>query len=394
MNTTHPVEVRRSAWAIWSPFTFAVASAGLAVQRVLMPGPLGSSDLLPILLTAVAAGFFAAFLFTLAERLILHADRIERVGLLRRVVRKRAEVTGYRAVEGQALIFGPPGGWRMAIPGHVFKNEAWREWIETCRNLDAVEITEALAAAERDPSLGHDVTGRRQTLAIRRWATLALTAGMTGLFLWTIIWPQPSGLPVYLSSAAPFLALALVVLKRDVFAILSDSRVSTRIDLSMIIFGATGPAIVAFNLPLVDWLQPLLVAASVGVLAAILTLRLAMDAAQRHWLVGVVMGVGVLASSWGGLLALNQALDDRPPMLAAVTVLGSHGEKGKPQLNVDVHGPRPFRMNDLRVSRATFQAFKSGAPLCAGVYPGRFGWRSIRLVKCEAVVQLPQSPRP
>lgn len=393
MKTTYPVEVRRSAWEIWTPFAFAVGAVGVALHRILHPAFATQSDVSHLIFFVSAAGLFAAFLFVRSERYILHADRIERIDLLRRMVRPRDEVTGYRVAEGQVVVFGPTGGWRLLIPARVFKNPAWRAWIESCRNLNAEDGAEALKAAECDPSLGHNVSDRRQVIESRRRVTLAVMAAMTALFIWTMVWPRPSGLPVYLSGAAPFLALLLVAARRDLFGLFSSGQIATRVDLSMLIFGATAPALVAFALPLADWWQSVLCAALIGALTALVTVRFVAEAEHRHWLAGVCVGLAVFASSWGVLLTANQALDENPPMLVQAKVTNVYWSKGRPKLDVEMGGPRPFKMTNLAVSRDAYRAHVAGAPLCAGVYPGRFGWRSVRLVKCETIVRLPASPR-
>ncbi|MFN4092419.1 MAG: hypothetical protein ACK4FG_05945 [Brevundimonas sp.] len=340
-----------------------------------------------------ATASLLTFLVFRAERLVLRADRVERIGLWRARSLRRDEILGFRRLESEVLLFDRAKACRLTIPLYAFKNPEWRAWIEGCRNLEIEEINDALKAAEANPDLGHNVADRRRTLDQRLWMTRGIIVLMVGLFAWTIVWPRPSGLPVYLSSAAPFVAIVLSTVRRDLFAILSGEQVSTRIDLSTMFLGATGPALVAMNLPLADWWQPLLVATLIGVVFALLTLRLGAEMVQQHWVIGAIIGLTVLASSWGGMLALNQALDDQPPMLVRATVLGTHWSKGRPTLDVEIGGPRPFRMSDVRVSGEVFRAFEAGADLCAGVYPGLFGWRSVRLVKCEAVVQLPQSPR-
>ena len=392
MRSGSPAKVQRSPWAVWSWLACAALCAAVA-SWAWLGAPVRTANLAVLMLIGAAACLLA-FLVLRTERLILHADRIERIGLLGKVVRRRDEVTGYRAVEGQAIVFGPPGGWRMGIPAHAFKNAAWRAWLESCRNLNADEINAALDEAERDPILGHDVEDRRRTVDRRHLVMRALAWAAIALFAWTVVFPRPFALPVYLCCAAPIVAITLAALKKDVFSIFPRNPVATRVDLSVLVLVGGAPAILAMRIPLVDWQEPLMTAVVVATVLTMLAMRLAVEPGSRHWVAGLLLGFATLANAWGGAVVLNQALDVRPPMLVSAEVLGTNGNRSEPAMDVEIGGPHPARVDGVRVSRATNEAHHGGAPICAGVYPGRFGWRSIRLVKCGALVRLPQSPRP
>ena len=89
----------------------------------------------------------------------------------------------------------------------------------------------------------------------------------------------------------------------------------------------------------------------------------------------------MFTGAWGGLVLANARLISAPPAVTSVVLVEARrGEDPRVVVRLPTMGDREV---DVEVRRAVFEAAEAGRPLCAAVFPGRFGWRSIIVGVCQ-----------
>jgi hypothetical protein len=315
------------------------------------------------------------------SRTILHQDRIELIGIFRRSEVRRDGIVGYRSGHGLITLCRRPGAGRdILVTDEVVMNPLWLAWLESLPNLDERDALNAQVTLEVDPRLGHTPSQRREALGVLgKWAGWLDTFGVA-LAGWTIFWPRPYEAALIVSGVTPVVTLLLLARWRGLLSLIDESRgpsLNTFWMLPMLAVGIRGMN----DVEMIDWHEPLMVAAGVAVVFAALVWWL--DTRGRSFLGAIFPGFVALAWAWGVVVMVDVIPDLAPARRIPARVVDVSGKDNKLTVTLEALAPPHERFEDFDLTKRQHRLAKVGAQTCVVVYPGRLGWRYGHVGACK-----------
>jgi hypothetical protein len=375
----------------------------LAGVILLLPGLVGTWTFGAVFAhesAGLAIAFFAALLAAvgvmtiidaLETKLVLFPDTLEVHELWGTRRLRRADIAARRKVQRTAparlelLMKGDkPRSIKLALPYSL--DTRFDAWFNSIPDADVVAAAAIEAEVRNDLALGSTPEERLARFALAKQRARYLGLAVSGLCLWSYLYPRPYALNVSLLAALPWVCIALVASRPGIFQ-LGGSQAGDKVrpDLAAAFMApAALLGLRAFmDVHVVDWHE--LVPWAAGMAALLLFALIRVDpSASRRWatlmfvLVAGVYGFG--ASSLG-----NALLDRSSPDVYPTKVLGKHVSSGRNrtyELRLapwgQNAGPR-----DVTVSRSLFGEVEVGQTVCVNVHAGaiRVAWYSVN--KCD-----------
>jgi len=347
-----------------------------------------------IVFSAIGLAFLALGLsviaFTLKARLVLYADRLEMLSLVKTKSMTREQIAGWRVAPTNSypiLLLQPRSTEVKKLRIMLFfkTDDAFEGWFASLPNLDAVEQTEAVARIVGDQSLGATKEDRASRLsAAQRNAKLLTNAALITGF-WGIIYAHPYQVVVAAQCFILVLVLALLMSGGGLYQIGGD-RKDARADLS---FPFLMPGFVLMMRSIIDINFYSLALIIKMTAAAGLFLTLVLTAAdrglrQRRWGIAVITVFSLLCS-FGVLAEANTLLDQSEPQIFSAHILSKRISGGKTTtyyLLLEPWGPR-LEGGEVSVPRSVYQVLGVGETACVHLSRGalRVPWYTV--TTCE-----------
>ncbi|KQY99014.1 hypothetical protein ASD21_03395 [Caulobacter sp. Root1455] len=341
----------------------------------------------------LALGAVYAIVDAWTSRWRLLPDRVEAKGLFGVESLSRAKIVGFRVEPQDHIRLESVDGRKhgLSVPMHVAKNPVWAAWFETLENLDAVAFNQELAILEKDPRLGANPTARLETLGSLRKLTGRASLVGIGLACWLLFYPHPYGPAVAINVVTPLIALAVANRWRGLVSLMGDQGEEPTI--SLMAFWFMPSLILALRALLdidkIDWIQPLCAGLGLAAIPFLFALR-AQRVSPKSWatlFLALFLAVVTFCWGWGTISLANWWFDKAPPAIQRAVVVHKGGSADDdPTLSlraVDAGANLPL-IEDLKVSKARFEASRVGGVACVAIYPGWLGWRYVAMARCPA----------
>lgn len=374
MKTGRGVEIRPG---FWRPFGVAltvavfVGFAGMIATLARPAPPLWAFAALGVVGLAITV---YAWFWSNARILRLHDDRIEIGGLKGSRILRLSEVEGGRSIDGGILLVTRRARDSVTLPYAAQKRPEVAAWLQQVPNLDYRDYEAELDQARADPTLGADTAARERTIERLNRISRHSYWPIMILFFWVGIAPFFYPYAVLMGLAAPVVAMLLVLAKPNLFVLFPINTLGTPIPLlGLMIVGAALALRGMFDVELIDWQAPLVVA---GLAAAATTVAaMGADRSLRHPLAVGMTALVLFAWSWG-VAVLGNAYRDSSGVLNPLTVQSV----GRDALRATTAGGERI---SLDAPGFVLKAVREGRGICLMEQDGRFGWRHRSLVLCE-----------
>ncbi len=343
--------------------------------------------------------FFLVALLAAVElvrnRVVLHADRIERVNAFGLRQLKVEDIDSWRMLDSQhvkqvRLQPQPDRGRPMKIALTFQVDVPWQAWLDRLRSTDDEGRQAALARVLGDDELGMLPDDRLRALRraqhVGKFAVWGIyLVGLWAIYAWRYV-DQVVALCLLLPVAALWLAGAWPTL----LTLREPSRADVRVSLWMaLLMGAVAPLAAALKTLAMASLVPL-IAPAVALGAAATAWALAADPTVRVRKAAIA-GVVLPLMLYGGALAvwLNHALPPLQATRAVVTVTGTQvkrGGRGGPIYKVSL-GPAPTTIDwrELDVAHSTWEQLYVGSPACLDERRGALGGTEATIHPCPGI---------
>lgn len=374
MKTGRGVEIRPGFWRpLGVALTVAVfvGFAGMVATLARPAPPLWAFAALGVIGLAITV---YAWFWSNARVLRLHDDRIEISGLNGSRTLRLSDIEGGRSIDGGILLATRRARDSVTLPYASQKRPEVAAWLQQVPNLDYRDYEAELDQARADPTLGADAAARER--AIERLGRISRHSywPIMILFFWVGIAPFFYPYAVLTGLAAPVVAMLLVLARPNLFILVPNNTLGAPIPLlGLMVVGAALALRGMYDVHLVEWRAPLLVAA----LAAAGATLAAMGADRRlRHPAAVGMTVMILfAWSWGAAV-LGNAYRDSSGVLHPLTV----ESVGRDTLRATTADGERISFDAPGV---VLRAVRDGGGVCLLERDGRFGWRHRSLALCE-----------
>jgi len=328
---------------------------------------------------------------TAVSKLILRADAIELVGLLRTRQLRRGELAGRRrqATRGGSILFlVPKAGRAVPLDSGMPRDRLLDAWIDALPDLDLIERKASEAKLLADPAFGSNPQERLARLTRARQFSKVANGMAIALLAWAYLYPHPYALAIALLALLPWCAVLIVMLSRGLIAF-DTRRNDARPNVAMLLLL---PGIVLGLRAMLDVhvldVMPVFVYGFIASLPLVLSAwMMAPKDSLKPWAFPLTLLLLVAVPyGGGGLLLADVELDHQPAQAFPTQVLRKYISTGKhssPHLVLAPWGPRVMG-EDISVNRAYYAHVDEGASVCMNLHPGAFGMRWYDMGDCVA----------
>jgi len=328
---------------------------------------------------------------TAVSKLILRADAIELVGLLRTRQLRRGELAGRRrqATRGGSILFlVPKAGRAVPLDSGMPRDRLLDAWIDALPDLDLIEREASEAKLLADPAFGSNPRERLARLTRARQFSKVANGMAIALLAWAYLYPHPYTLAIGVLALLPWCAVLIVMLSRGLIAF-DTRRNDARPNVAMLLLL---PGIVLGLRAMLDVhvldVMPVFVYGFIASLPLVLSAwMMAPKDSLKPWAFPLTLLLLVAVPyGGGGLLLADVELDHQPAQAFPTQVLRKYISTGKhssPHLVLAPWGPRVMG-EDISVNRAYYAHVDEGASVCMNLHPGAFGMRWYDMGDCVA----------
>jgi len=323
----------------------------------------------------LAAASIYAFVATLMSRVVLYADTVEMVGLVRRRRARRADIVGRRFHAmpynlPPTLVLTTNNGKNLNISGFMSGDAVLREWVASIRDLDAKDAQDTLVEIADDERLGRTPEERLRRIGRARTVARAFNIGSYALCVWALFYPRPYAVAVAAMIVLPIAAILLIASQPAIYGAKRNTIVTP-----LFVPGLVLVARAYLDVNLLDWATTLMAATTVGILLAALTAALIGDV-QRRLQLGLIYLVATVPYAYGTMAVSDMLLDSSPSETFAAYLQDKRVHAGRYttyELRLAPWG-RQNKPTDVTVPQVLFDAVKPGDKVSVYLQQGALGF--------------------
>jgi len=375
---------------------FAIVFPAIIVLTSLNAHSSGSGNPVPLILifSVLPLIFLPLVLSTFKFKIILHRDRIEYNGLIKKWTIQRSQIATWRMSRiqnGTVLEITSNDGSNqvMKCTLQCKPDSQFNAWFAGLTNLDLVQLKQIEQQISENPDYGDTPEERLSTAKRTRKSVLVLNVMAAAILYWLMIYPYPNMLPVWICLAMPWFAILVCWQSKGLISLISiDRNVSGGNLTSLLLVPALGLLLRALTSSnLLDWTDGIYRSLIFSVPLLILI------GATTHWFskaLKVFLTALVIAVlyGYGAVVTSNQLLDHAQPSQQSLTILGRHETHGKGAagyFTVPSWGKHPSA-NDIKVGWDMYYSHAVGELVCMQIHPGTFYIQWFSLVDCPQLV--------
>ncbi|MET3108030.1 hypothetical protein AAKU67_004232 [Oxalobacteraceae bacterium GrIS 2.11] len=347
-----------------------------------------------LIFSMVPVIFVPLVLSTFKFKITLHPDRIEYQGLIKKWTIQRRQIGSWRMprVQNGAVLeitSSNVGNQVMKCTMQCKPDAQFNAWFAGLTNPDLLQLKQLEQQISENPDYGD--TPEERLLAAKRTkkSVFVLNVLAAVILYWSMIYPYPNMLPIWICLAMPWFAILVCWQSRGLISLISvERKYSTSNLTSLLMAPALGLLLRALTVSnLLDWSDgifwslifslPLLFFIGVATQWFSKTLKLFLAALVIAALYG-----------YGAVVASNQLLDHAQPGEQSLTILGRHETHGKGAagyFTVPSWGKYSGE-NDVRVGWNMYYSHAVGELICMQIHPGIFHIRWFSVVECPQSV--------
>jgi hypothetical protein len=320
-------------------------------------------------------------------RLVLRRDSVAMHDLFSTRELNRDEIKGFRievrSKGASSTVLVPRSGDRRKVNvPHIFDfDDSFYEWLEQFSDIGAEEAAAAQAEMENNSALGATPEERAESLKQARLSARTLSIAAVIVSIWGWFFPTPYRVVVFVLVAMPWLALALAMRYRGLFRVdQKQNDPHPSIALPFLFPGLVLAIRVLYDLHMIGWQKPLVVALFIDLLLCATAMKLDSTlAAKKQIILLFLISIGY---GFGAGLEANALLDRSPAQIYEAKVLSKRISRGKTttyHLTLSAWGPLTHN-DEVTVFRDFYESLQAGDTACVVSHQGALGmpWYVVR----------------